>query len=73
MSNPVEEFIVDLLAAVDIEADGNPHALQLSAGLDWIVGHADRSAEEKLTQIIRLCELQGSNTINLRDFTNWKE
>jgi hypothetical protein len=72
MLNPIEEVIADVLAAIDVEADGNSHAVQLHAGLEWIAGHADRSAEEKLTQIIRLCELQGSNTVNLATFTGWK-
>ena len=60
-------------AAVDIEADGNPHALQLYEGLEWIIRHERRSVDEKLEQIFRLLDLRGHNLIQMKAFTGWPE
>jgi hypothetical protein len=60
------------LAMIDEEADGNPHAAALFEGLTWIIGHTDRTVEERLRAIMKLLNLKGRVGIpDMKAFLGW--
>jgi hypothetical protein len=58
------------LEATDIEADGNPHALQVMAGLEYIAkGPAPLS--ERVAKMQELVSLRGKVVLNMKEFCGW--
>jgi hypothetical protein len=60
------------LQLIDSEADTSPHAAALFEGLTWIIGHTDRTVEQRLRAIVKLLSLQGRvEIIDLKDLLGW--
>jgi hypothetical protein len=55
------------LEALDIEADGNPHALQAFEAACWIIKKPTRTTEEKIFALTKLFSLPGAVTVNMRE------
>ena len=58
------------LTALDIEADGNPHALQAFGAAEWIIKQ-NRTIEEKVFALTKLFSLPGAVVVNLHELTGW--
>jgi hypothetical protein len=63
--------INNAITALDLEADGNPHALQLFEGVMWIARQRQRPLRERVEAIFRLVSLRGKVVVNLREFCGW--
>jgi hypothetical protein len=59
------------IEALDIEADGNPHALQIFEGVCWIMNRRERPLRERVEKISELAALRGRQVISLRAFCGW--
>jgi hypothetical protein len=60
------------LEMIDFEADANPHAAALFEAISWILGHADRTTEQRLQAVLKLASLKGKvNIPDLRAFLGW--
>jgi hypothetical protein len=68
----IADAVSHALAMIDQEGDNNPHAAALFEGLTWIIGHTDRTVEERLRAIVKLLSLKGRvEIIDLKDFLGW--
>jgi hypothetical protein len=56
---------------VDLESDGNPHALQFYEGVCWIMNQRQRPLRERVEKISEFAALRGRQVINLREFCGW--
>jgi hypothetical protein len=66
------DAVLQALAMIDQEGDHNPHAAALFEGLTWIIGHTDRTVEQRLRAIVKLLSLQGRvEIIDLKDLLGW--
>jgi hypothetical protein len=65
------QSIADGIAALDIEADGNPHALQFFEGVCWIMNRRERPLRERVEKISELAALRGRQVISMREFCGW--
>jgi hypothetical protein len=54
------DAVLQALAMIDQKGDHNPHAAALFEGLTWIIGHTDRTVEERLRGIVKLLNLNQS-------------
>jgi hypothetical protein len=59
------------LDALDIEGDGNMHALALYEGVCWILNQRRHSVGERMEKVAELTALKGHNVVNLREFCKW--
>jgi hypothetical protein len=62
--------VEDALSALDLEADGNPHALQAFGAAEWIIKQ-NRTIEEKVFALTKLFSLPGAVVVNLHELTGW--
>jgi hypothetical protein len=62
--------VEDALAALDLEADGNPHAQQAFQAACWII-RQPRTIEEKVFALTKLFSLPGAVVVNLHELTGW--
>ena len=60
------DAVEDALSALDIEADGNPHALQAFSAAEWII-RQNRTIEEKCFALMKLFSLPGAVVVNMRE------
>ena len=58
--------------ALDLEGDGNVHAIAFLSAADWIAARRDRPVMERLEMIDRMRHLRGFNVIDLKAFTGWQ-
>ena len=57
--------------AIDLEGDGNVHAIAFLSAADWIAARRDRPVMERLEMIDKLRHLKGHQVIDLKAFTGW--
>jgi hypothetical protein len=68
---PLAGEISRALGALDVEADGNMHALQFYDGVCWIMNQRQRPLRERVEKISELAALRGRQVIKLREFCGW--
>jgi hypothetical protein len=60
------------LTALDIEADGNPHALQLFMGVCWIINRREHPVHERAQKVLELVSMRGKMVIRMKEWTGWR-
>jgi hypothetical protein len=60
-----------VFTALDIESDGNSHALQLFEAVTWVCNQREHSLRERMEKISALAGMRGKVCINLREWTGW--
>lgn len=68
----IADEMLNALNALDIEGDGNPHALVLHAAFEWIL-EQPRTAREKYEAIGKIVALPRGRVriASMREFLNW--
>jgi hypothetical protein len=68
----VADEMLNALNALDIEGDGNTHALVLHAAFEWIL-EQPRTAREKYEAIGKIVDLPRGRVhiASMREFLNW--
>jgi hypothetical protein len=64
------DSFADVYAALDLESDGNAHALALLEALLFI-GEEPQPLERRIEKQHELVRLKGWNCINLKEFCGW--
>jgi hypothetical protein len=59
------------LDALDIEGDGNMHALALYEAVCWILNQRQHSVLERMEKVAELTALKGRQVLNMREWTGW--
>jgi hypothetical protein len=68
----IADAVSHALAMIDAEADGSADAAAMMEAIYFIIGHADRTVEERLRAVVKLVSLTGKvNIPDLRAFLGW--